>query len=492
MLSFTSSLSPNSDALAIFVTEKYDYKDKNGLLSKDLIQKIDSYLKIIKAKSKKEEINSFDISEEKKCFIIKVKNKSENYYSEELGGTFFTYAKKLKNIYSVDLYTDSLNEHKEKLIKFFPKFIFGFNLKSYTFNKYKTIDKEKNDKKINFKIITSQKNKIENEYKFYEAVKEGVFLTRNLVSEPPNVLNPATYVKEIQKLSRLGLKIKSYNEKELKKLGLNALLGVGQGSSNETYLVTIEWNGKSNLKKEPLAFVGKGVCFDTGGISLKPPRFMEEMKYDMAGSAVVVGLLKSLALRKAKVNVVGVVGLVENMPGGNAQRPGDIVKSFSGKTIEILNTDAEGRLVLADALSFTEKKYKPKFIVDLATLTGAIIISLGEEYAGLFSNNDELSKNIFRAGENVNEKVWKLPLHKNYDKLMNSNIADVQNINYVGGAGSITAAQFLQRFILNKTPWAHLDIAGMAFSKKAANLNPGGATGFGVRLLNNLIKKYYE
>mgnify|MGYP001242277126 CR=1 FL=1 len=275
-------------------------------------------------------------------------------------------------------------------------------------------------------------------------------------------------------------------------MGMNALLGVGQGSINDSYLATIEWSGKKKSDSKPLAFVGKGVCFDTGGISLKPARFMEEMKYDMAGSAVVVGLLKSLALRNAKINAVGVVGLVENMPGGNAQRPGDIVKSFSGKTIEVLNTDAEGRLVLADALSFTEKKFKPKFIVDLATLTGAIIVSLGEEYAGLFSNDDDLSKKIIKASENVNEKVWRLPLHKNYDKLINSLCADVQNINYAGGAGSITAAQFLQRFILNKTPWAHLDIAGMAFSKKAANLNPGGATGFGVRLLNYLIKKYYE
>jgi leucyl aminopeptidase len=219
---------------------------------------------------------------------------------------------------------------------------------------------------------------------------------------------------------------------------------------------------------------------------------MEEMTYDMAGSAVVAGLMKNFALRKAKINAVGVVGLVENMPGGNAQRPGDIVKSYSGKTIEILNTDAEGRLVLADALSFAEKKFKPNFMIDLATLTGAIIVCLGEEYAGLFSNDDDISKKIFDAGEKVNEKVWRLPLHKNYDKLMDSNTADVQNINYVGGAGSITAAQFLQRFIINKTPWAHLDIAGMAFSKKAANLNPGGATGFGVRLLNRFVEENYE
>ena len=250
------------------------------------------------------------------------------------------------------------------------------------------------------------------------------------------------------------------------------------------------WSGRgAKNNSQPLAFVGKGVCFDTGGYSLKPAKFMEDMTYDMAGSATVVGLMKSLALRKAKINAVGVVGLVENMVSGNAQRPGDIVKSYSGKTIEVLNTDAEGRLVLADALTFTEKKFKPKFIIDLATLTGAIIVCLGSEYAGLFSNDDKLSKQIFDAGEKVQEKVWRMPLHKNYDKLMNSKNADVQNINYVGGAGSTTAAQFLQRFILNKTPWAHLDIAGMAFSKYGGALNSGGATGFGVRLLNELIEK---
>ena len=492
MLSFTSSLSPHSDAFVIFVTEKYAYKDKRHILSSNKVQKINSFLSVLKTKNKDEEISSFDISEKQKCFIIKVKSKFTSYWPQENGGNFFFHIKKFKGIKKIDLYPESLDFDNEKLASFFSQFIFGFNLKSYTFNKYKTLNKEKIKEKIDFKIITKNKEKIEKNYKYYEAIKEGVFLTRDLVSEPPNVLNPKSYVQEIQKLSKLGLKIKSYNEKELKRLGLNALLGVGLGSANETYLVTIEWNGKNNSLKNPLTFVGKGVCFDTGGISLKPAKFMEEMKYDMAGSAVVVGLLKSLALRKAKVNAVGVVGLVENMPGSSAQRPGDIVKSYSGKTIEILNTDAEGRLVLADALSFAEKKYKPKFIIDLATLTGAIIISLGEEYAGLFSNNDELSKNIFRASENVNEKVWRLPLHKNYDKLIDSTIADVQNINYSGGAGSITAAQFLQRFILNKTPWAHLDIAGMAFSKKAANLNPSGATGFGVRLLNNLIKEYYE
>ena len=492
MASFTSSLSPDSDALAVFVSEKYTYKDKKGVLSKPVIQKINSFLKILKAKKKEDEIISFDISEKQKCFIVKVKNKYENFFPEELGGRFFSDLKKTKGLEKIDLYMDSLDFDKKKLVNFFSEFCLGFNLKSYTFDKYKTINKEKINKKIVLKIITSHKEKMMKDSKYYEAIKEGVFLSRDLVSEPPNVLNPKKYTEEIKKLTKLGLKVEILNEAKLKKLGMNSLLGVGQGSENETFLVIIKWNGAKNNFGKPLAFVSKGVCFDTGGISLKPARFMEEMKYDMGGSAVVVGLMKSFALRKAKVNAVGVVGLVENMPDGNAQRPGDIVKSYSGKTIEVLNTDAEGRLVLADALTYTEEKFKPKFIIDLATLTGAIIMALGDEYAGLFSNDDELSKNIFKASENVNEKVWRLPLHKNYDKLMNSPIADVQNINYAGGAGSITAAQFLQRFILKKTPWAHLDIAGTAFSKKAASLNPGGATGFGVRLLNNLVKEYYE
>ena len=361
-------------------------------------------------------------------------------------------------------------------------------LKSYEFNLYKT---KKKNKVINFNIwmqknLTNQQTK-----KKLNALLNGVNFTKDLVSEPGNILHPDEYTKRLVKLKKIGLKVTVYNEKKLKKIGCNALLGVGQGSIRGSYLVTIEWKG-NKTKSKPLAFVGKGVCFDTGGISLKPARFMEDMTYDMAGSAVVVGLMKNFALKKAKINAVGVVGLVENMPGSNAQRPGDVVKSYSGKTIEVLNTDAEGRLVLADALTFTEKKFKPNFIIDLATLTGAIIVSLGSEYAGLFSNDDKLSKNIFDAGEKVGEKVWRLPLHKNYDKLLKSKIADIQNINYVGGAGSTTAAQFLQRFIINKTPWAHLDIAGMAFSKYAGALNPGGATGYGVRLLNKFVEDNYE
>ncbi len=360
-------------------------------------------------------------------------------------------------------------------------------MKSYNFDKYKT---KKEKKKIILNVIGKNKPSVKNQIKF-KAIEEGTFFARDLVSEPGNILHPDEYAKKLYSLKKIGLKVNIYDEKKLKKLGMNTLLGVGQGSIRGSYLVTMEWNGLKNNSK-PLAFVGKGVCFDTGGISLKPAKFMEDMTYDMAGSATVVGLMRTLALRNAKVNVVGVVGLVENMPGGNAQRPGDIVKSYSGKTVEILNTDAEGRLVLADALTYTEEKYKPKFIVDLATLTGAIIVSLGSEYAGLFSNDDKLSNQLIDVGEKTEEKVWRMPLNKNYDKLIDSKNADMQNINYVGGAGSTTAAQFLQRFILNKTPWAHLDIAGMAFSKYGGALNSGGATGYGVRLLNKLVEDYYE
>ena len=367
------------------------------------------------------------------------------------------------------------------------RILHGACLKSYSFEIYKT--KKNIIKPINIYIV-GKSNKSLHKTKL-DALAAGVFLTRDLVSEPGNILHPDEYAKRITKLRKIGIKVTVYDKKRLKKMGCGALLGVGQGSIRGSYLVTMEWKGAYS-KSKPLAFVGKGVCFDTGGISLKPAKFMEDMTYDMAGSAVVVGLMKNFALRKAKINAVGVVGLVENMPGGNAQRPGDIVKSYSGKTIEVLNTDAEGRLVLADALTFTEKKFKPNLIIDLATLTGAIIVSLGSEYAGLFSNNDKLSRQLYEAGEKVEEKVWRMPLHKNYDKLINSKNADMQNINYVGGAGSTTAAQFLQRFILNKTPWAHLDIAGMSFSKYAGALNSGGATGYGVRLLNKFVEENYE
>lgn len=394
------------ETLTFFLNENLNFKVESKIFSAQTLNKIQVYLKNLKFKKKKEKIISFDISEKNKVLFIVAKEKLVSNNFEELGANFYSFIKTNK-IDKVNLYADTLKSFKsnKKNTKLILNFIHGFNLKSYSFDKYKT--QNNNIFYFLLKIITSEKTSLNNNYFRYKAIESGVFQTRDLVSEPPNILYPKKYVEIIKKLSSLGLKIQIYNESKMKKLGMHALLGVGQGSINESFLVTMEWRGNKKSKNKPLAFVGKGVCFDTGGISLKPARFMEEMKYDMAGSAVVVGLLKTLALRKAKVNVVGVVGLVENMPGGNAQRPGDIVKSYSGKTIEVLNTDAEGRLVLSDALSFAEKKFKPKFIIDLATLTGAIIVSLGEEYAGLFSNNDDLSNKIFEVSKKIGEKVWR-------------------------------------------------------------------------------------
>ena len=467
-------------ALVVFTDEKYKFKSSLNLLS----QKENIYLtEILKNKHKdNSEIFTVNISNNKTVIIVKLKKSKSTNDFENVGAKFYEFTK--KNLLSY-LHIDTNNFVFLNQYSFLNHFIHGFKLKSYIFDAYKS----KKDKKL-ITIQVYGLRKKHNEIKF-KALEEGIFLTRDLVSEPGNILHPDEYSKRLAALKKYGLKVTVYDKKKLKKLGCRALLGVGQGSIRGSYIVTIEWKGLKS-KTKPLSFVGKGVCFDTGGISLKPAKFMEDMTYDMAGSAVVVGLMKNLAIRKAKVNVVGVVGLVENMPGGNAQRPGDIVKSYSGKTIEVLNTDAEGRLVLADAMAFTEKKFNPSLMIDLATLTGAIIVSLGSEYAGLFSNNDNLSKQLFESGNEVDEKVWRMPLHKNYDKLINSNNADMQNINYVGGAGSTTAAQFLQRFVSEKLPWAHLDIAGMAFSKYGGALNPSGATGYGVRLLNKFIENYHE
>jgi leucyl aminopeptidase len=468
--------------LVLFTDEKFNISNLRKYISNSEFSYIND---LLKASDLKKKLFVFEVSSKKKIVLISIKNDLEISDIENLGAEFYEHINhEKKTEYFIN--SDSISSKYKNFIGYF---LHGLKLKSYEFNIYKS---KKEQKLISINAI-GNKNKvtIQNELRF-RAIEEGTFFARDLVSEPPNVLNPKEYANRLLKLRKLGIKVTVYNEAQMKKLGMHSLLGVGRGSINESFLVTLEWQGDKKDKKAPLSFVGKGVCFDTGGISLKPAKFMEEMKYDMAGSAVVVGLMQTLAIRKAKVNAVGVVGLVENMPGGNAQRPGDIVKAYNGKTIEVLNTDAEGRLVLADALSFTEAKFKPRFMIDLATLTGAIIMALGEEYAGLFSNNDDLSNKIFKVGEKVKEKVWRLPLHENYDKLINSTIADMQNINYSGGAGSITAAQFLQRFVTSKTPWAHLDIAGMAFSKKAANLNPGGATGFGVRLLNQLIEEHYE
>ncbi|HBG35226.1 MAG: leucyl aminopeptidase [Alphaproteobacteria bacterium GWC2_42_16] len=368
---------------------------------------------------------------------------------------------------------------------------YGALLKSWRFEKYfttKSADELFSLKKISF--FTPAPGDVERLFKPLAAIAEGVFLTRSVVSEPGNVIIPETLAKIAETLKKDGVKVEVLDVKDMKKLGMNALLGVGQGSVHEPKLVIMQWEGGAK-KEAPLAFVGKGVTFDTGGISIKPAQNMEEMKYDMAGAGVVIGLMKALACRKAKVNAVGVIGLVENMPSGSAQRPGDIVKTMSGQTIEVLNTDAEGRLVLADALWYTQNRFKPQFMVDLATLTGAMIICLGNERAGLFSIDEALSKKLMTAGEKVGELLWPFPMDESYDKEIDSEIADVRNISIGRGAGSITAAKFLQRFT-NKVPWAHLDIAGTAWASKDLPLCAKGASAFGVRLLDRFVSNNYE
>jgi leucyl aminopeptidase len=372
----------------------------------------------------------------------------------------------------------------------------GASLRSYRFDQYRKVGEDETVTVKKIVVSTPEAASARKAWAGLSAVGEGIFLARDLVNEPANILYPDEFAKRTQQLKKLGVKVEVLDVPAMRKLGMNALLGVGQGSAHESRVVVMQWNGarKGSAKKPdagPLAFIGKGVCFDSGGLSLKPAASMMGMKGDMGGGAAVVGLMHALAKRKARVNVVGLVGLVENMPDGNAQRPNDIVKTMSGQTIEVLNTDAEGRLVLADVLWYAQSRFKPRFMVDLATLTGAIVVALGAEHAGLFSNNDELADRLTKAGKNEGEPVWRLPLGDGYDRLVKSKIADMKNI---GGpqAGSITAAQILQRFV-NKVPWAHLDIAGVAWQDgEHKPLAPSWGTGWGVRVLNRLVADYYE
>jgi leucyl aminopeptidase len=370
----------------------------------------------------------------------------------------------------------------------------GAYLRSYRFDHYRKLGEEEKQTLKNVVIATKGASAARKLWDDADAVNEGIFIARDLVNEPPNVLYPDEAAKRAMQLKKLGVKVEVFDVPAMKKLGMNALLGVGQGSTHDSRMVVMEWNGAKKGKKEgdgPLAFIGKGLCFDSGGLSLKTGAGMMGMKGDMAGAAAVVGVMHALAKRKARVHAVGLIGLVENMPDGNAQRPNDIVKTMSGQTIEILNTDAEGRLVLADVLWYAQSRFKPRFMINLATLTGAILVALGTEHAGLFSNNDELSQRLTKAGLKEGELVWRLPLGDAYDKLVKSKIADMKNI---GGpnAGSITAAQILQRFV-NKVPWVHLDIAGVAWQDgEQRPLTPSWGTGWGVRLLNRLVVDNYE
>ncbi|MFT4075556.1 MAG: leucyl aminopeptidase [Asticcacaulis sp.] len=368
--------------------------------------------------------------------------------------------------------------------------LLAFHLASYRFDKY--FGAAKLEKAPTLKAITVVCDDVaatEAAFVPLAALRDGILFARDLVSEPANVLYPQSYADRVKALETIGLKVEVLGETEMEKLGMHSLLGVGQGSRKESKLVVMQWNGAGDA--QPVAFVGKGVTFDTGGISIKPAEGMEDMKWDMGGSAAVVGTMIALASRKAKANAVGIIGLVENMPDGNAQRPGDVVKAMSGTTIEVINTDAEGRLVLADALWYCQDRFKPQFMIDLATLTGAMIIALGMDYAGVFSNNDELAERIGEASKASSENTWRMPLPQQYEKQIDSKIADIRNI---GGrpAGSITAALFLQRFV-NNVPWAHMDIAPVAWTnEQRLPTVPEGATGFGVRTLNQLVERFYE
>ena len=368
----------------------------------------------------------------------------------------------------------------------------GVRLGAYRFDRYRT--KEKPEKKPSItkvQIVSGDAKAAAKAHAPLEALSGGVNFARDLVSEPANILYPVEFAKRVKALEKLGLTVEILGEKEMGKLGMGSLLGVGQGSVRDSQLAVIQWKGAADPKAQPLAFVGKGVCFDSGGISLKPADGMEEMKGDMGGAAAVAGLMQVLATRKAKVNAVGILGLVENMPDANAQRPGDIVTSMSGQTIEVINTDAEGRLVLADALWYCQDRFKPQFMIDLATLTGAIIIALGTDYAGLFSNDDSLSDKLLASSKASGEKLWRLPLPASYEKQIDSQAADVKNTGGRPG-GSITAALFIQRFV-NGVPWAHLDIASTAWQKPGSGpTNPEWASGFGVRLLDQFVADHYE
>ncbi|MBX3554192.1 MAG: leucyl aminopeptidase, partial [Pseudolabrys sp.] len=368
----------------------------------------------------------------------------------------------------------------------------GVKLRGYVFDRYKTKRKE-NGKPADKKVAVAVPDVAAARKAFAprEAVAEGVVIARDLVNEPANILYPEEFARRASTLRKVKVGIEVLDVPAMRKLGMHALLGVGQGSAHASRLVVMRWNG-GKKSEAPVAFIGKGVCFDTGGVSIKPAGGMEDMKGDMAGAACVVGLMHALAARKAKVNAIGLIGCVENMPDGNAQRPGDIVTSMSGQTIEIINTDAEGRLVLADVLWYAATKYQPKFMVNLATLTGAIIVALGHQHAGMFANDDALAEQINQAGLDTGETVWRMPLGAEYDKMIDSKFADVKNTGGSRWAGSITAAQFLQRFVKDNTPWAHLDIAGTGMDSRQTEINRSWGSGWGVRLLDRLVRDHYE
>ena len=411
--------------------------------------------------------------------------------AEELGGVVAAEANAAGHT-AVTVVVDPVKGSRLSPAELAANLALGVRLRSYRFDKYKT--KDKPEQKLSLQrlsVVLATPADARKAYGQLEPVVDAVFLTRDLVSEPPNVLFPVEFARRAKELTKLGVKVEILGEAEMKKLGMETLLAVGQGSGRDSQLLVMKWmNGPKG--QAPVALIGKGVCFDTGGISLKPAAGMEDMKWDMGGAGAVTGAMRLIAGRKAKANVVAVCALVENMPDGNAQRPGDVVKSMSGQTVEVINTDAEGRLILCDAMWYAQEKFKPQAMVELSTLTGAIIVALGHERAGLFCNDTELSNRLRAAGSGIGEKLWRMPLGPKYDKLIDSEIADMKNVGGGRDGGSITAAQFLQRFVQDGVAWAHIDIAGVAWSGKGDTTRPKGATAFGVRLLDRLIAENYE
>ena len=457
------------------------YSEKNILLSENFNSQKD-LLNLFKKIINNDSSNIILVRSEKGNFLLvkrKTLDKDLTYkYLEELGGRIYNKIKPLGSS-QAKIYENNISINERLAL--------GILLSSYKFENYKKNKIKQITNLKNVVFVCNEPIKNLNKISEIQNLAKGVFTARDLVWQPPNILYPSSFADECKKLKKIGVKVTIYNEKQLQKIGMDALLAVGRGSRKDSQVVVMEWSGGKKNNK-PMAFIGKGVCFDSGGLSLKPAKSMEDMKWDMGGAATVTGIIEAAALSKLKYNLIGVIGLVENMPDGDAQRPGDVVKSYSGQTIEVLNTDAEGRLVLADILSWTEKKYKPKFMINFATLTGAMIVALGNIRAGLFSNDKEISEAIFNSGEITGEKVWAMPLDDDYDQLIKTEIADMKNIGGPG-AGSITAGCFLKRHI-EKTPWAHLDIAGVTWQNKSTPSIPSGGVGWGVRMLYHLIKQY--
>ena len=453
-------------------TTKFD-KESKGIISKS-----------IKNSTFKGKIGDTLLINSEKILLIGLGNSNnlDTLHLNKIGGIIGKTIEKEK-IKNALLYLDNLNDEKNFEISF------GAKLKTYKFDKYITKDTKEKQPEINLYIHSENPKKAQNDFSNTNAIIDGIITTRNLATEPSNILTTTEFANTTKKLSKLGIKVEIIDEKELKKMGANLILAVGQGSKHPSYIAIMKYTGNKK-SKNAIALIGKGLCFDSGGISIKPSAHMDEMKTDMTGAATILGIMEMLAKQKYKNNVIGIIGIAENMPDGNSYKPGDIIKSLSGQTVEILNTDAEGRLVLADCITYAKNKFNPDLIIDFATLTGAILIALGEYKAGLFTNSDKLAKELFEAGEKSNDKLWQFPLSKKYNEMLSSPVADMANISHPDRlAGSITAAEFLHNFA-NDTPWAHIDIAGTSWVSSETETSPKGATGFGVRLIYEFLKNY--